>query len=88
MADQTPRMQDVLQGLNGMADMLLSAAEFFEKQLEEVPDHKRYIAAAEPPQHGSQLASSTSALSLDLQGAGEHHGICSRCCADGSAAPL
>ena len=56
MADQAPRMEDVLQGLNGMADMLLSAADFFERQLEEVPDHKRYAAAAEHPQDGSQLA--------------------------------
>ena len=51
MADQTPRMQDVLQGLHGMADMLLSAADFFERQLEEIPDHKRYMA--EHPQHGN-----------------------------------
>ncbi len=57
MTDQTPRMQDVLQGLHGMADMLLSAADFFERQLEEVPDHKRYMA--EHPQHGNHPAHST-----------------------------
>ena len=44
---EAPRIEDMLQGLCGMADMLLSAADFFERQLEEVPDHKRYIAAAE-----------------------------------------
>ena len=59
MADQAPRMEDVLQGLKGMADMLLSAADFFTRQLDEVPDHKRYAAAAEHPQHGSQLANIT-----------------------------
>ena len=52
-------MNDVLQGLNGMADMLVSAADFFERQLKEVPDHKRYVAAPEHSQHASQPAHNT-----------------------------